>query len=411
MIEILRLIVAENDLSTSLLERLHHLSEQEWLILINTASQHDLTPLLYQFLSKYGLISCLSQCQLEKMQGMARQRAVQNLILLQEAKNIFAFLGKSNIRVVGLKGIHLLDNIYSDVSLRSLSDIDILVRKRDIPDAINLLTALGFQSSTYFATADLNADIKHVPPLIKDENIYLEVHWNLLEENEPFSIDAEGLWERAVSVKIAGENALALCLEDLVLHLSIHLTYQHHLEIGLRGLYDLHLVLSQNKEQIDWDKLISRAKAWGADRVLAVTLRLLKENFNTTLPENLDERLVDGPIPAGMLAQARKQLYLEGNGGISITPDLVSLASTNGLIPKLRLILSRIFLPRTVMGRIYNVQPHSLGVYFYYPVRLAYLLSNYTRSELDILRKDKKAMQSVFKTQEKYELKRWLGKV
>jgi hypothetical protein len=331
--------------------------------------------------------------------------------LLQEAKSIFTALGESNIQVVGLKGIHLLDNVYSDISLRSMSDIDILVRKKDIDEAVNLLTALGYQRSTFFDSDNLNIDIKHVPPLVKDERIYLEVHWTLLEENEPFTIDTDGLWERAVHAKMADVDVLGLCLEDLVLHLSIHLTYQHHLDIGLRGLYDLHLVLKQFSGHIDWESMILRAKAWGAERVLAVTLKLLDENFGTELMDSLDIRLMGEEIPEAMLIQARKQLLKEGCGGRGVTPDLASLASTPGLFLKMRLILSRIFLPRRVMGRIYNVHPNSLRVYFYYPVRFAYLLKNYARPELGILKKDKKALQRVVNTQERYQLKRWFGKI
>ncbi len=56
----------------------------------------------------------------------------------------------------------------------------------------------------------------------------VEVHWTLLKEDEPFTIDADALWERAVPARIANLDALALLLEDLVLHLCLHLAYQHY---------------------------------------------------------------------------------------------------------------------------------------------------------------------------------------
>ena len=210
---------------------------------------------------------------------------------------------------------------------------------------------------------------------------------------------------------MAGVDALTLCLEDLVLHLCIHLTYQHHLDVGLRGLYDLHLLFSQKGEQVNWDALISRSKEWGVERVVAMTLRLLRELFLTRLPEDLEIRLLGELIPVDMLDQAREQLMVEKRGRNNITPDLASLRSTKGIIRKLQLISGRIILPKKVMGRIYNVHPNSFRIYFYYPVRLVYLISNYALPEMRILRREKNAIDGVVQTEEKYRLKYWLGKM
>jgi len=75
---------------------------------------------------------------------------------------------------------------------------------------------------------DQNIDTKHVPPMQKEGGAMVEVHWTLLEEDEPFTIDADALWERTVPARIANLDALALSVEDLVLHLCLHLAYQHY---------------------------------------------------------------------------------------------------------------------------------------------------------------------------------------
>jgi hypothetical protein len=60
----------------------------------------------------------------------------------------------------------------------------------------------------------------------------VELHWTILEEEEPFSIDVEAMWARSVPAEIAGVGVRGLSVEDLLLHLSLHLTYQHRLAGG-----------------------------------------------------------------------------------------------------------------------------------------------------------------------------------
>src|SRR6185369_9232940 len=61
----------------------------------------------------------------------------------------------------------------------------------------------------------------------------VDVHWRLLNEPRyPWRhAEADAVWDRATAVTLAGERALALCAEDLVLSLATHLAVHH----GLTG--------------------------------------------------------------------------------------------------------------------------------------------------------------------------------
>ena len=168
-------------------------SMENWETFLELSIQHKITPILYQYLEpSKGQINIPDNI-LSKMRQINLNNAVRNTLLLHEVGTIFSKLSQAGLCAISLKGLHLVDNVYDNISLRSMSDVDILLRKVDIPKALPILEVLGYQPTTYFDINDQNIDIKHVPPLLKKNGPYLELHWTLLEENEPFSIDTHGL--------------------------------------------------------------------------------------------------------------------------------------------------------------------------------------------------------------------------
>ncbi len=385
------------------------LNRAEWEILIGFARQHDVMSLLYARLMSPGNQVAAPQEILEVLHQAHLRNAAANTIFLSEAGYIFDTLKQAGVDAIGLKGLYLIEHEYANIGLRSMSDMDILIRKRDIPEALAVHNTLGYQPSTYFRLEDDNKDIKHVPPLIKDKNLYLELHWTLLEQNEPFDIDIEGLWERAVPAKIAGVDTLALSLEDLILHLCIHLTYQHHLQLGLRGLYDIALVIQHHAEKVNWQALAERAQAWRAERVVGLTFCLLKNFFNMEISQADTKFMSEDHIPDDIKRRALQQLLERDAVNIfTLTPDMAELSSANGFFAKVKLALGRVFLPKSKMARLYHVDAHSLKVHCYYPVRLFELVRRYSKTAVRVLRGDEQIQAKVEQTRSTMDLKHWL---
>ena len=168
------------------------------------------------------------------------------------------------------------------------------------------------------------------------------------------------------------------------------------------------MVIKKYQEEIDWDVIVKRAAAWQAQKVVALTFHLLEEFFDLPVPIEInDKRFVD-PIPLPLLDQARKQIRLSEQIGHVVTPDLANLSAIKGLFGKLRLIFSRVFLPKLVIARIYNVNPKSLRIYLYYPVRLLDLWRHYRNAVKKIVREDQGILEGVVQTQSKSWLRAWL---
>ena len=108
----------------------------------------------------------------------------------------------------------------------------------------------------------------------------LDLHWALLTEaryawSEP---ETRSLWQRATPITLAGERALGLAPEDLVLHLATHFAVHHSLT-GLLRQWDLALVLAQTP--LDWPLLLARAEAWRVRRALFFALRGVAASLST----------------------------------------------------------------------------------------------------------------------------------
>ena len=401
------------DLTTShqaILEKLRQLDLQGWENFRAVAQEQRMMPLLYARLKPLFAETPIPSDFQNNLRDSYYTIAAKNTLKLHHAGILIRAIRAAGIDVIGLKGIYLVENLYQRIGCRSFSDIDILVRKEDLQATITILEKLGFQLSTYFAIGDGNLDIKHVPPMINANGLPIEIHWTILEEDEPFTINAQGLWQRAMPAKIAGIDALALSHEDLLLHLCLHLGYQHSWNIGLPGLYDIAKVLHHYKGQLDWTKLSAIAQAWGVERVTWMTLRLAQDLLGAEVPPAILMALKPATLEPWMLAEARADLLNRSSRPEPMTPDLAKLAAEQGLWRRLKILFSRVFLSKQTLARLYNVPPTSRRIYACYLRRFLDLLRQYG----DTLKRSVKRNQALQSAAEKeisrQRLKAWLGK-
>lgn len=362
------------------------LDEEQWQALLAEADRQNITPYLYTLLVNLNISHGIKIPQREILNQLHLSNTVRNMLILHDAEIILKSLQKAGIPAAGLKGVYLLEHVYPDIAARSMNDIDLLVRKPDLPKCLEVMDELGYKTVTYFSLADENIDTKHVPPMKKESGPLVELHWTLLEEDEPFTIDAEAIWQRTVPARIANADALALGVEDLILHLCLHLAYQHYLNLGLRGLMDIALVIHKFRPKIDWQKLVQISRSWGAERVAALTLKLVETQLNVPIPPDVFSALLPKDIAPDLLENARRQLLERVWFEDPFTPDLVEYSAQKSLFSKIKIGLQRVFISRLALARIYNVPPNSPRILGFYWVRLNYLIRNYGKTVIRLQR-------------------------
>ena len=389
-------------------ELLSYLVTEEWNKLLAEAERQLVAPLLFSLMVNLNTTHGFEIFQKEQLHQTYSVNTIRNMLILHDAEIVLTALRNAGIPAAGLKGVYLLENVYPDIGSRSMNDIDLLVKKQDLPKSLAVLQELGYQVETYFDLADENIDTKHVPPMTKPGHAIVELHWTLLEEDEPFTIDAEALWQRALPAKIANVDALTLSVEDLILHLCLHLTYQHYLTLGLRGLMDIAQVIHKFETKIDWQILVEIARSWRAERVTALTLKLVETQLGVPIPLEVITALVPEGIEPGLLENARLQLLDRVWFEDYFTPDLVEMSAKKGLLAKVKIGLQRVFIPRMALARIYNVSPTSPKILWFYLVRLKYLFRSYGKTVFRLQRGEKGTEPARQKAEISKSLHEWM---
>jgi Uncharacterised nucleotidyltransferase len=264
------------------------LTDSEWSALARTAVRHGVAPLVYARLSTTG--DRVPPHVLDVLKGYFFRTGLENLRLYARLAPVLRALAEQGIDAIVLKGAFLADTVYEDRALRSMGDADLLVRRVALPRVDQTLRSLGWdQPVADDATAPRQARGHQLQTFVRD-SARIEVHWSIEDDDSPFAIDVDGLWQRAHPVQVAGVSALALAPEDLLLHLCLHASYNHgwlQFEAGLRPLVDIDATLQHFAHRVDWDVFTQRAFGWKVQRCAWLTLTLANYLLGADVPERV----------------------------------------------------------------------------------------------------------------------------
>ena len=384
------------------------LTKSDWELFLRQADRHGIAPLLYYRLKTSPSGLPVPAEVMGKLQQAYLENAATSAGLYHALGEVLRVLGREALPVIVLKGAHLGAIVYGNSTLRSMCDVDILVRERDLTRVDAALLGMGCIPKEDERTVWGNE--KDFVYLMPKWNSFLEVHWNIQRPMCPFKIDHEGLWERAHPAVIAGCETAVLCPEDLLLHLCLHTAYQHGFAPGIRALYDILAVLQHHSEDFDWETVLTRTRAWRADKSVYLTCMLAQE-------------LLGAPVPGGLLMSIKPKDYehfvtlaLEQ---IFVTeapdhqyflqhPVLTRFWGSKRIRDKASLFLASVFPSREIIARTYQVPAHSLRVYLYYLIRLKDILQRHHRDVWSRLRGDKRMQGLAQQGRSFTSLKDWL---
>lgn len=387
------------------IEELSGFSYQDWEEFWKLSRIHSVSEILYTRIRVDNFERYFPYEVLERFRQFVYQSTIKNSYLIQTGKDVIQTLLVEGIDTLALKGFFLQQAVYNVDEIRPMNDIDLLVRREDIPKAIDILKKNGFRMESHFDPAFENEDIKHVPPMWNEFGQTVELHWNLLEEDEPFSIDMGQVWSQKQCFE---ENLWGLSVEHLIVHLAIHGTYQHYLRLGLRSLLDLSRVIEKYADSIQWELVVETARDWKAEKSLWISLKLAEKYLSVALPE--DAMLsIEPKNGAEMLIRASLLTETLRPGQTVLSPDLIELSKEKDFASRSKRILKRIFIPKIQLARLYNIDPKSLGIYPAYIRRIMDLLKQYRKTYKKIDTQSDEISNEVNVYEEQIALHKWLG--
>ena len=279
---------------------LREIGGPDWAACAALAREHGLSPVLHERARALAAEWPLPPEQAQALHANFLVAAVDGRGSLEAAEDALERLAEAGVEVVALKGLHLVAAVYESPALRRMQDIDLLVRPEQLEAARAALHAAGY--------ADEDVDdptLHHAARLVKPRTPPIELHHALSPNRSPFRIDLEAFRERAVPITVGARPALGFCAEDLLLHLCLHLAYNHRCLVPLRNVYDVARVVERHGPALRWELLEETARASGTHRAVFCGLGLAREIFAAEVPAEVLERLAPDADRAAILRAAK----------------------------------------------------------------------------------------------------------
>lgn len=139
------------------------------------------------------------------------------------AQTTLSVLREAEVETLALKGLALGAAVYASPGLRTISDLDILVRGKDLFRAMDALVASGLRAALKAPRqpADLRRNHAHVFGGARRHELSLDLHWHVLASARGDD-DDETFWKESRPLLIGTAQTRALCLEDQLFHVLVH---------------------------------------------------------------------------------------------------------------------------------------------------------------------------------------------
>ena len=260
------------------------LAIRDWTQPLRVANAHLLSPAVYASLLHGETLAELPAEVRRYLGYIYRENARRNAALRRQALEMLDALSKSGVEAMLLKGCSaLLGKLHRGAGVRMLRDIDLMVRPRDLPNALDALHALGYRVDQRFSAGHhAHAELRrpHDPAA-------LDLHVELVDPKH--LLGAEEVWTRSEPHEHEGVAWRAPCPTDFVFHNILH-AQVHFLGDFYRGvldlhqLYDLAIAVRRFGATIDWPFIETRLEAHRLRRPLQTYLLAAGHFFDTPWP-------------------------------------------------------------------------------------------------------------------------------
>jgi len=373
----LLLYCAQVEIPQDILNEVKHLTNSplNWEEVLEAASWHGITSLLYHNLKN---IRKIPREIMNHLKNAYFGNIVRNLYLYSELNRILDKFYKNDIEVIVLKGAALAKTVYRDIGLRPMADIDLMVRRENLPLIWKLMHELNYglmgnKPPEWYIENHHHLRYKHM-----EKPILIEIHWHIADKSHPSRIRItdttiiESWWKRSKLLEFEGKKTLILCPEDLLLHLSLHFLKHRFIKgrftskSALIQLCDIYQTLKHYGDKLDWTGLRSEAEKYKVYELINLTLCIVRDFWGDN-KGIFGYALKDFSLSS---SNYRKQLELI-KSKILLREDplfdgFIPLLKADTFQKKLKVIIRKIFPRSHVLSKKYTVSRSSKKLYLYY---------------------------------------------
>lgn len=344
-----------------------------WDAVVDAAEYHGLAAILYCTLVR-PCPGSVPENVADRLRECYRESAKRNLVLTTQLLDLLRAFATEGLAVVPIKGPALAESLYRDPVLRPFSDLDILIRQRDVPAALRLLSRQGYSLASHLARVPTPTLLKLNFELLlrKEYRAPVDLQWKLGLADYPFCIDPEMLWRSLTRCRIAGSESASLSPEALMSFLCVH--GAKHAWSRLQWLGDIARLV---RAQPDWESTMRFAIDAGCRRPLLLALLLAHELLDAPVPE----KILDCARGTDAVQRLACEVVSQLNGFPPLEPESMELTRFNSRMAehtwKKILIYAALLKAPTDKELEFLLLPEKL-FFLYYPLRGARLALKYS---------------------------------
>lgn len=342
----------------------------DWKYILEMARKERTSALLYQNLTEIRENGNVPPDIFREFRMDYYTNAARNIFVYRELENILHAL--CGIRIVILKGGALAQDVYHNIALRPMMDIDILIRKDDLREVDEKLFRLGYCIVNRFEIGGERYYIKRgIWPVL------LDIHWDTWQ----YRADVEEVSE----IRIGSITALTLSPEGLLLSIVTHSAIHHGSMHGI-WVVDIAKIIENYRDRFNWDKFIKKVKAYDVDVVVYYILNYLKRHLDLDIPSDTLHRL--RPSGARVLGGKIYQ-YILNREPVADTSHILYPLAFRGIYRKIGFLFSYIFPSPDFLRKRYRFSGY-IKLPLYYAIRVFSLLDRFIKLILQIRDSEKR---------------------
>lgn len=311
---------------------------EDWKELVKIANRQLLSPFLHHRLRQHQIFEEVPSFVQSELRRQFQIVYAQNTQLFHTLGKVLGALANHNLPVLPLKGVYLAEHIYDNIGLRSMCDLDLMVHRSDIQALRVVLGSLGFDEGHEISDefrAYLGKDVKFIQ---RESRIKLEAHFHIVNRDSALNLTADELWIRSEPTSIASISTDTLSYEDHFLHLCYH-NCQHHFAL-MNHLIDIHLLITLNNGRLNWRRIFSTAKRWGALNSLILNLDLVNRLLGTDISETV-EFIESNHFRKRAFESTSQGMLMERIGALNDYDTILKFIALKGWRQQLRYLFQR----------------------------------------------------------------------
>jgi hypothetical protein len=273
-------------------------SRLDWDAFLSLARKHRVAVLLATLLHESRQVPPHIRRALHETAARNQRRC---LLLVSELGRVIARMEKGGAEVMTFKGPVLSWKAHGDVALRQAGDLDLLVPPAKVDTTDRLLSELGYQMTvpgrplSAVQASRYRARCPHYVYFNSQQQSTIELHWRLMSNPALLPLGFEELYGRREIVCLGNFALPTFCGADSFLHLCVH--GAQHAWAYLSWIYDVAAL--QSGGTLDWPQIISTARRFGVERLVAQAGALCDRLLEIPTPSPIavlceqDERVKD----------------------------------------------------------------------------------------------------------------------